>query len=110
MDDETRIGSTRLGQAEVDPRHGPVETSRAGYPVGRRGRMNRRVRLWAHRITHPAVSARMAWGLHLQFVWPVTVFSPRRRQIIRDERAQMTPRHLRLRAELDRQIFGLSKE
>lgn len=47
----------------------------------------------------------MLWGLHIQFMWPVTMFSPRRRQIIRDERAYV--RRLRLRAELDRRRLRL---
>ncbi|WP_158835567.1 hypothetical protein [Streptomyces sp. NRRL S-350] len=53
------------------------------------------------------ITAQMLWGLHIQFMWPVTMFSPRRREIIRDERTQMTPRHLELRAELDRRRLGL---
>lgn len=48
----------------------------------------------------------MFWGLYLQFLRPVTLFSPTRRQIVRDERARM-PTHLGLREELDRRRLGL---
>lgn len=65
-------------------------------------------RLWLHRAIHPVVTAQILWGLSLQFAWPVTMFSPRRRQIIRDERAQpLKPWHVELRAELDRRRLGL---
>ncbi|MFF7990308.1 hypothetical protein ACFZDG_11020 [Kitasatospora xanthocidica] len=53
------------------------------------------------------VTVQMLWGLKIQFIWPVTLFSPRRRQIIHDDRAQVTPRYLVLRAELDRRRLQL---
>lgn len=84
--------------------YGPRRAAeRAGRTLGPSSRHQR----WLHRVSHPVLTIQMLWGLHIQFLWPVTMVSTRRRQIIREERAQVTPRHLERRAELDRRRLGL---
>ncbi|MEU3571957.1 hypothetical protein AB0E96_26540 [Kitasatospora sp. NPDC036755] len=43
-------------------------------------------------VTEPRNTLAWLWGVHLQFTWPVTMFSPHRRQLAR---------RFRLRRKLD---------